>query len=116
MTGVPQSLFISYSHRDEEWKDQLLPHLRVLEAESELTLWEDREIEPGDEWRPAIERALSAARVASQWGPPSSHARRRLRFHRSLASSDYVTPQRRQDSRLWVERLSRRPERTARLG
>jgi hypothetical protein len=24
-------VFISYSHRDEGWKDQLLPHIRMLE-------------------------------------------------------------------------------------
>ena len=44
------SIFISYSHKDEEWKDQVVMHLRVLEMEGMLDVWDDRRIEAGDDW------------------------------------------------------------------
>ena len=45
MTGP--SVFISYSRKDEEWKDRLVTHLGVLEQEGLLDLWDDRRIELG---------------------------------------------------------------------
>ena len=43
------SVFISYSHKDEEWKDRLVTHLGVLEQAGILDVWEDRRIEAGDD-------------------------------------------------------------------
>ncbi len=57
-------IFISYSHADEAWKDRLARHLRVLELEGELSLWDDRRIDTGDDWLPEIETALETADVA----------------------------------------------------
>ena len=51
------SIFISYSHKDEEWKDRVVTHLRVLEMEGMLDVWDDRRIEAGDDWKPEIEKA-----------------------------------------------------------
>ncbi len=48
------SVFISYSHKDEEWKDKLVDHLGVLQEEGLLKIWEDRQIEGGDDWFPEI--------------------------------------------------------------
>ena len=58
------SVFISYSHKDEEWKDRLVTHLGVLEKEGLLDLWDDRKIELGDDWRPDIEDAIGRAAIA----------------------------------------------------
>jgi len=58
------SIFISYSHRDEEWKDRVVTHLRVLEMEEMLNVWDDRRIDAGDDWQPEIEKALNAASIA----------------------------------------------------
>jgi hypothetical protein len=58
------AVFISYSHKDEAWKDRLVSHLRVLEYEGELDVWDDRRIEAGDDWRREIETALDNATVA----------------------------------------------------
>ena len=58
------SVFISYSHKDEEWKDRLVTHLGVLEREGLLDLWDDRKIESGDDWRPEIEKAINKASIA----------------------------------------------------
>ncbi|UCH96305.1 MAG: toll/interleukin-1 receptor domain-containing protein [Candidatus Aminicenantes bacterium] len=57
-------IFISYSHKDEPWKDKLVEHLQVLELEGYCTLWDDRKIKVGDEWFPAIEKALQEAHIA----------------------------------------------------
>ncbi|AQR64627.1 hypothetical protein BXU06_05810 [Aquaspirillum sp. LM1] len=56
-------IFISYSHQDEIWKDHLLSHLNVLAGEG-LEAWDDRRIAAGDDWLPAIERAIAECDVA----------------------------------------------------
>lgn len=57
-------VFISYSHKDEEWKNRLEIHLRVLEMQDLLSIWDDRQIEVGDDWYPEIESALNSANIA----------------------------------------------------
>ncbi|TXH67410.1 MAG: TIR domain-containing protein [Thiothrix sp.] len=57
-------IFISYSHQDEPWKDALQRHLKVLQLHGEVIIWDDRQIEVGSNWLPAIETALEKARVA----------------------------------------------------
>jgi hypothetical protein len=57
------TVFISYSHKDEDWKDRLVTHLGVLEMVGFLDLWDDRRIELGDDWRPEIENAISRASI-----------------------------------------------------
>jgi hypothetical protein len=54
-------IFISYSHKDEAWKDRLVTQLRVLELEGVFHVWEDRQIATGDEWKPEIEKSMEAA-------------------------------------------------------
>ncbi|MDP6088308.1 MAG: toll/interleukin-1 receptor domain-containing protein, partial [Nitrospinota bacterium] len=58
------TVFISYSHKDEEWKDRLRPHLGVLEKEDRITIWDDRQIEPTDEWYQEIKRIMAEATVS----------------------------------------------------
>ncbi|TAK65439.1 MAG: toll/interleukin-1 receptor domain-containing protein [Bacteroidetes bacterium] len=59
------SVFISYSHKDEVWKDRLLPHLRMLEkAGKPITLWDDRKIDAGATWYNKIKEAMEQASVA----------------------------------------------------
>ena len=60
----PPSIFISYSHADESWKDRVVKQLRVLEYEKHLEVWDDRRIDAGDDWYPAIEQALTEASVS----------------------------------------------------
>ena len=57
-------VFISYSHKDEAWKERLQTQLAVLESEGLLSVWEDRQIAVGDDWYPEIERAIESAHVA----------------------------------------------------
>jgi TIR domain len=57
-------VFISYSHKDEIWKDRLLTHLSVLDHEGLLHVWTDRRIEVGASWQAKINEAMSDSRVA----------------------------------------------------
>ncbi|HEX3556515.1 MAG TPA: AAA family ATPase [Thermoanaerobaculia bacterium] len=58
------TVFISYSQRDEAWKDRVVGHLKVLEVEGELAVWDDKRIAAGDGWWPEIEGAMNRAAVA----------------------------------------------------
>ncbi len=58
------SIFISYSHKDEAWKDRLLTHLTPLVAAGRVEVWNDRRIRPGSEWFTEIENAMNTAAVA----------------------------------------------------
>jgi hypothetical protein len=57
-------VFISYSHRDEIWKERLLTQLGVLQQQSILELWHDRRIGAGADWYQEICQAMDAADVA----------------------------------------------------
>jgi hypothetical protein len=53
------TVFISYSHKDEIWKNRLKPHLGLIEkAVLDLVVWDDRKIDVGDKWYPEIENAM----------------------------------------------------------
>lgn len=58
------SVFISYSHKDEAWKERLITHLGVLAKQGHLDIWDDRRIQGGDDWFPEIEKAIDSAHVA----------------------------------------------------
>jgi Bacterial Death-like domain 3/TIR domain len=58
------TVFISYSRRDEIWKDRLLTQLGVLQQQSILELWHDRRIGAGADWYQEIGQAMAAAHVA----------------------------------------------------
>ena len=70
-SGAPQlakdrlkGVFISYSHKDEEWKDNLVTQLSVLELENLLHIWDDRKIQVGDNWNQKISNAMESASIA----------------------------------------------------
>jgi hypothetical protein len=58
------TVFISYSHKDEAWKDRLVTHLGVLEKQGQLDLWDDRRIGAGEDWHAEIQDAMDRASVA----------------------------------------------------
>ena len=58
------TVFISYSHKDEVWKDRLVTHLGVLQQEGLLDLWDDRRIGAGENGYQKIEEAITRANVA----------------------------------------------------
>ncbi|HSS49119.1 MAG TPA: TIR domain-containing protein [Thermoanaerobaculia bacterium] len=63
-TGDRSTVFISYSHLDEPWKDRVVKHLKVLEPGGVLEVWDDRRISGGDDWLAKIQEAMDRASVA----------------------------------------------------
>ncbi len=57
-------IFISYSHKDIRWKNLLVGHLGILANEGDFDVWVDDRISAGDDWMPAIERAINEASAA----------------------------------------------------
>lgn len=58
------TVFISYSHKDENFLHRLMIHLRPLEKRGLCKVWADTGLEAGDDWKEEIESALSLAQVA----------------------------------------------------
>jgi hypothetical protein len=57
-------VFICYSHHDARYLKRLQVHLRPLERESTIEVWDDTRISPGTDWQDAIADALYSAKVA----------------------------------------------------
>ena len=51
-------VFISYSHKDEAWKDMLVTHLRSFVHQGDVVLWDDRKIGTGTDWYPKIREEI----------------------------------------------------------
>jgi len=62
--NIPLKIFISYSHEDEQWKNRLQKYLNVQVQLNRLIIWDDREIRTGEEWNPAIEKAILESDIA----------------------------------------------------
>jgi hypothetical protein len=62
--NCPLKVFISYSHKDEEFKDDLVTMLATMERNGVIDAWQDRRIEPGDEWYEAIQTAMNECDLA----------------------------------------------------
>lgn len=63
-TLAQRKVFISYSHKDAEWLKRLRVHLKPVEREGIIDLWDDTKIAVGVQWKEAIKDALETARVA----------------------------------------------------
>jgi len=64
MAGEALDVFISYSHRDEGLKDELVNyHLKPLQRQGKINTWEDRQIEAGAEWATEIKTNLEKADI-----------------------------------------------------
>ena len=56
-------LFVSYAHKDERLRAELETHLKILHRTGLIDKWDDRLIEPSDEWKEAIDENLNAADI-----------------------------------------------------
>lgn len=55
--------FISYTHADTAFKEQLVRHLAPLQREGLIDLWHDGMLRPGEHLDPAVQAALAASDV-----------------------------------------------------
>jgi len=63
MTPKPIEVFYSYSHKDEELRDELEKHLSILKRQGVIQSWHDRRIGAGREWEGEIDTHLNTAHV-----------------------------------------------------
>jgi hypothetical protein len=64
MNPKPKKIFVSYSHNDEKYKDELIKILIPLQDEGILQIWHDREIDPGDDWFQNIKDVMNSCDLA----------------------------------------------------
>ncbi|MEI6501184.1 MAG: COR domain-containing protein, partial [Armatimonadota bacterium] len=64
-TGKDEALklFISYSHKDEAFRERLEVHLKLLERTEKIAPWHDRRLLPGDDWKGQIDRNMETADI-----------------------------------------------------
>lgn len=60
MTNVKVKVFFSYSHKDEDLRDELEEHLKSLERQDKIETWHDRKIDPGTDWRKELDGQVEA--------------------------------------------------------
>jgi internalin A len=61
--GSPSRLFYSYSHKDEDMRDELDTHLKMLVHRGLIAPWSDCKIEAGEDWRQKIDENLESADI-----------------------------------------------------
>jgi len=59
----PLAIFFSYSHRDEELRDELEKHLSQLRRNGLIENWHDRRIGAGEDWADAIDEHVRSADI-----------------------------------------------------
>jgi hypothetical protein len=60
---MPKKVFISYSHKDEIHRESLEEHLSMLKRQNIISVWHDRKITPGDDWKKRIDENLESADI-----------------------------------------------------
>jgi hypothetical protein len=58
------SIFISYSHKDKAYKDELLRHLSMLERQGIVKFWDTSHIPAGADWAHEIDEAIKNSKAA----------------------------------------------------
>ena len=56
-------VFISYAHEDDSLREELQTHLKLLQRQHIIAAWDDRRIDPGQEWKHDIDENLERADV-----------------------------------------------------
>lgn len=56
-------VFLSYSHADEKYRNELTKHLKILQRQGIIETWHDRCLLPGDEWASGIDENLHSADI-----------------------------------------------------
>jgi TIR domain len=59
----PITIFISYAHEDEALRERLDKHLSHLKKQNLISVWHDRDIKAGTEWKHKIDTYLEQAHL-----------------------------------------------------
>nr|CRH04429.1 protein of unknown function [Candidatus Magnetococcus massalia] len=62
-SAIMNTAFISYSHKDEDFKDNLEEHLTSLKRKGTLKTWHDRKITAGTKWSEEIDSNLESSNI-----------------------------------------------------
>ncbi len=57
------TVFLSYSHKDELLRKELLVHLAVLQRAGMIESWHDRRIGPGQDWNQEVHKHLEKSHI-----------------------------------------------------
>ena len=57
------NVFVSYSHKDEAYREELDAHLSNLRRQGIIAEWHDRKISPGADWASEIDDNLNTAQI-----------------------------------------------------
>ena len=60
---VRDLVFVSYSHKDKRYLDELLVHLKPLQRAGRIAAWSDHQIQAGSKWFDQIKQSLADAKV-----------------------------------------------------
>jgi TIR domain len=63
IASADRSAFVSYSHKDERYRQQLDISLALLRRAKLISVWHDKKILPGQEWDQEIDRNLENADI-----------------------------------------------------
>lgn len=58
------NIFISYSHKDEMFKNEFLEHLAGIQRQGIVKSWDDRQIDGGSDWKNDIMTAINRCNAA----------------------------------------------------
>ncbi|MFX1401866.1 MAG: toll/interleukin-1 receptor domain-containing protein [Promethearchaeota archaeon] len=58
-----EGVFISYSHKDKEWLERVLKHLKPIGKLRDINIWDDTLIMPGENWKTEIGESLNSSKV-----------------------------------------------------
>jgi hypothetical protein len=61
--NYPLNVFVSYSHKDEKYKNEFVAFLVSLQREQKIKIWHDRMILPGDKWDDLIREKLRTSEI-----------------------------------------------------
>jgi TIR domain len=59
-----KKIFVSYSHQDEAWFNELKKRLLPMQRVHGFEIWDDKHLKPGQDWHAEIQKALGETKVA----------------------------------------------------
>ncbi|WP_251358153.1 TIR domain-containing protein [Kangiella sp. TOML190] len=60
---MSKRVFVSYSHKDEQLKEDFFEHLAPLKRNGQIDVWHDRDINAGNDWKEKIDENLENADI-----------------------------------------------------